>query len=182
MSTFNELEILYEVCSRLEKAGIDYMLTGSLAMNYYAQPRMTRDLDLVVALSSAEQKKVPGLFEPDFYVDETSVARAIADTSMFNLLHMDSVVKVDMIVRKNTPYRRKEFERRQRVVLDGFEAWIVSKEDLILSKLVWSKPSRSELQLRDVQNLLQSGADVDYLREWASELSVAELLEQYLEH
>jgi len=73
---------------------------------------------------------------------------------MFNLLHLESVVKVDMIVRKDSEYRRTEFERRRRIELDAFSLWIVSKEDLILSKLAWAKPSGSELQLRDVRNLL----------------------------
>ena len=76
------------VCSRLEAADIGYMLTGSLAMNYYAQPRMTRDIDLVVALGDSDSQRLPELFAPDFYVDAESVSRAVHDTSMFtHLLH-----------------------------------------------------------------------------------------------
>lgn len=157
------------------------MLTGSLAMNYYTQPRMTRDIDLVVALAAGDGQKLIGLFSADFYIDADSVSRALDDASMFNLVHLDSVVKVDMIVRKDSPYRQTEFERRQRIDLGDFSLWIVSKEDLILSKLVWAKPSKSELQLRDVRNLIASGADVEYLRQWASTLSVQSQLEEYLE-
>ena len=98
----------------------------------------------------------------------------------FNVLHLEHVVKLDFIVRKATPYRAHEFARRQRVSLPGFDAWIVSKEDLILSKLAWAAPARSELQLRDVRALLATGADVDYLRRWAPEISVAQLLEERL--
>lgn len=181
MTTLNELEVLREVCSRLETAGIDYMLTGSLAMNYYAQPRMTRDIDMVVALAASDKKRFPEIFTPDFHVDAGSVADAVDHASMFNLLHLESVVKVDMIVRKNSAYRRAEFERRQRVALEDFAFWIVSKEDLILSKLAWAKPSKSEFQLRDVRNLLATGADTDYMRRWAHELSVKSLLEECLE-
>ena len=177
----NELEVLHMVCSRLEAADIAYMLTGSLAMNYYAQPRMTRDIDLVVALGGADTQRLPELFAPDFYVDAESVSRAVYETSMFNLLHLESVVKVDMIVRKDSPYRRGEFERRRRIELEGFSAWIVSLEDLILSKLIWAKPSRSELQLRDVKNLLAAGPERAYLRQWANALCVESLLEECLE-
>jgi hypothetical protein len=70
------------------------------------------------------------------------------------------------------------FGRRVRIQLPGFDAWIVSKEDLILSKLVWAKPSMSELQLRDVRALLASSPDTAYLRRWAADLSVADLLEK----
>jgi hypothetical protein len=62
-----------------------------------------------------------------------------------------------------------------------FEAWIVSREDLILSKLVWAKDSSSEIQLRDVQALLAGGADRTYLERWATELSVKELLHRTLD-
>ncbi len=157
------------------------MLTGSLAMNYYAQPRMTRDIDLVVALAIDDREKLLEMFSADFYIDADSVAQALQDVSMFNIVHLDSVVKVDMIVRKDAPYRQAEFKRRRRIDLDDFSLWIVSKEDLILSKLVWAKPSRSELQLRDVRNLIASGADVEYLQQWSGTLSVQSQLEQCLE-
>ncbi|MGH8622375.1 MAG: hypothetical protein ACRET3_09570 [Burkholderiales bacterium] len=84
-------------------------------------------------------------------------------------------------MRKDTPYRRHEFGLRKRVRLPGFEAWIVSREDLILSKLAWAKDSGSEMQMRDVQALLAGGADRTYLERWANELSVADLLRRSLD-
>jgi len=84
-------------------------------------------------------------------------------------------------VRKETPYRRHEFSRRQRVRLPGFEVWIVGREDLILSKLAWAKNSPSEMQMRDVQALLAGGADRTYLEHWTTELSVTELLRKTLD-
>ncbi len=171
-----ELEVLKDVAQRLERETIDYMLTGSVAMNYYAEPRMTRDIDLVIALGPGDARRVRLLFEPDYYVPDDDLDRALKTAGMFNLVHMESVVKVDIIVRKDEPYRRGEFARRMPVELPGFRVWIVSKEDLILSKLCWAKDSRSELQLRDVRNLLASGAEESYLRQWAGQLGVADLL------
>ena len=175
-----ELEVLQDAIARLESAGIAYMLTGSVALSYYAEPRMTRDVDLVVALAGLDPKSIVALFAPDYYIAEADVGRAIAARSMFNVLHLGKVVKLDFIVRKDTPYRRREFERRKAVQMPGFEAWIVSREDLILSKLAWAKESGSELQLRDVGALLAAGADEAYLRACAGELSVAALLETCL--
>jgi len=176
-----ELEVLQDATTRLEHAGIPYMLTGSFALSYYAQPRMTRDIDLVVELSGREAKSVADLFAPDYYASEADIAGAIAGSGMFNVLHLVKLVKLDFIVRKDTPYRRHEFGRRQRVRLPGFEAWIVSREDLILSKLAWAKNSGSEMQLRDVQALLAGGGDRTYLERWAEELSVTELLRKSLD-
>lgn len=176
-----ELEVLQDVATRLERAGIPYMLTGSIALSYYAQPRMTRDIDLVVELAGRETKSVAALFAPDYYVSDADVGRAILGAGMFNVLHLDKLVKLDFIVRKDTPYRRHEFGRRQRVRLPGFEAWIVSREDLILSKLAWAKDSGSEMQLRDVRSLLAGDADRQYLERWAVELEVADLLRRSLD-
>lgn len=176
----SELDVLRDVCARLEKAGIDYMLTGSMAMNYYAQPRMTRDIDMVVALDERDAGRIAAAFRSDYYVPEEAVQRAVHEMGMFNLLHLDSVVKVDMIVRKEAPYRQAEFARRTRVNLPGFPAWLAAREDLILSKLAWALDSGSELQLRDVRNLLAETADMAYLRQWAPALGVSKLLEDCL--
>ena len=176
-----ELEVLQDALGRLEREGIAYMLTGSLALSYYAEPRMTRDIDLVVECAGRDPKRLVALFEPNYYVSETDVARALADRSMFNVLHLDKLVKLDLIVRKEARFRVHEFGRRVRVRLAGFDAWIATREDLILSKLVWAEPSGSELQLRDVHALLAGGADLGYLRRWAAGLGVAGMLEKCLD-
>jgi hypothetical protein len=173
----SELEILKDVCGRLDKARIDYMLTGSMAMNYYAQPRMTRDIDIVVELEVSDAAKLISSFEPDYFVPVEALHSALRERGMFNLLHLDSVVKVDLIVRKQVPFRQTEFARRVQVELPGFAAWLVSREDLILSKLAWAKDTESELQMRDVRNLLSGEVDSAYLRQWAPALNVSELLE-----
>lgn len=173
-----ELEVLQDAVTRLERAGIPYMLTGSIALSYYAQPRMTRDIDLVAELAGRDTKSIVALFAPGYYVPDADVDRAIAGEGMFNVLHLGKLVKLDLIVRKDMPYRRHEFGRRQRVRLPGFEAWIVTREDLILSKLVWAKDSGSELQMRDVHALLAGDADRKYLERWAAELEIMDWLQR----
>lgn len=171
----NELDIVRDVSRRLEQGGLAYMLTGSMAMNYYAQPRMTRDIDLVVALTPRDTDNVVRLFTPDYYVSREAVSSSIAHESLFNLIHQESVIKVDCIIRKGTPYRRAEFERRQRIRIEDFSTWIASKEDLIISKLWWAKDSHSELQLRDVRNLVGTGSDTAYIERWTQELGLHSL-------
>ena len=106
----NELDIVRDVSEKLEEAGLAYMLTGSMAMNYYAQPRMTRDIDVVVALVQQDADTVVRVFSPEYYVAREAVSGSIAQQSMFNLIHQESVIKVDCIVRKNW---QREIERHR---------------------------------------------------------------------
>jgi len=176
----NEIDIVRDISRKFEQAGIAYMLTGSMAMNYYAQPRMTRDIDVVIELTPDKIDKLSALFHPEYYVSEPSIRESLAHESIFNLIHQQSVIKIDCIVRKNTDYRRIEFGRRRQVSILDFTTYIASKEDVIISKLFWAKDSRSELQLRDVRNLLATGYDADYLRRWTGELGLDSLLEECL--
>src|SRR5205814_1078459 len=99
---------------------------------------------------------------------------------MFNIIHHDSIVKVDFIVRKDLPYREEEFARRHAVDIGGATVWMVAPEDLLLSKLDWAKENHSEIQLRDVQNLITAvvGLDWNYIEQWAEELAVSDLLSE----
>src|SRR6059036_3778870 len=103
-----ELEVLAIGTGRLESAQLPYMVTGSFAANYYAVPRMTRDIDVVVGLSAADEDRLCALFERDL------VHTAVAEKGVFNLIHVERAVKVDFIVRKDSEYRRTELARRRR--------------------------------------------------------------------
>ncbi len=179
----DERDILKSVALRLQAAGIAYMVTGSMAMNFYATPRMTRDIDVVVELREADMARVVGLFEGEYYIDRDMVEQAIRNKSMFNMIHNDLVVKVDCVVRKESEYRRKEFARRRTVNLDGESIAVVAPEDLILSKLEWAKDSRSPTQLDDVRNVLRSVKTLDhvYLNRWADHLGLAALYQEVQE-
>lgn len=171
----NELDILHVVVSRLEAAGIAYMVTGSIAATIFGPPRMTRDVDLVIELEPIQGADIiQALFAADFLSDADSIRNAIRDRGMFNLIHREEVIKVDFIVRKNTPYREMEFQRRQKTLLGGEPVWVATPEDLILSKLLWAKPSHSEVQMRDVRGLVGSGRRLDrpYIDRWAAELGI----------
>jgi len=173
-----ELEVLKIVSERLEAAQLPFMLTGSFAMAYYGKPRMTRDLDIVVSLNEDDVPAIIAALSAEFYIDAESVRTAVVSQRMFNLMHLATSIKVDLIVRKGSEYRQVEFARRQQVELNGVRTWIVSREDLILSKLVWAKDSGSELQRRDVKTLLHESMDRAYLERWAARLGVAESLRE----
>ena len=179
-----QLDVLKTLATRLREAGIPYMVSGSVAMNFYAVPRMTRDIDIVVELGPADWRRIPALLSSAFYVDEEDVRESIRDRAMFNAIHQASMVKVDFILRKDAPYRLEEFRRRREIDVESTPVSIVAPEDLILSKLDWAKESLSEMQLRDVRNILASVKDLDwgYLSRWARSLGVDALLAEARAH
>ena len=149
-----ELDVLRIISERLRAADVPFMLTGSFALGYYGKPRMTRDLDFVVALMERHVDALVRAFSADFYIDEDAARSAIKSQRMFNLMHLDSAIKVDLIVRKNSEYRHAEFERRKSVEFAGISTWITSREDLILSKLVWDTSPEMEKMVAERYKLM----------------------------
>jgi hypothetical protein len=174
----DELSILEDITKRLDALRLPFMLTGSVAMNHYAVPRMTRDIDLVILIPPGRIRSFVEALEADYMIVEEAVVSAVQHHSMFNVIHMESVVKVDFVCLKDEEFRREEFSRKKRVKIDGFETWIASREDLILSKLVWAKDSGSQTQYADIANLLNDECDDGYLTKWADRLGVSEKLEE----
>lgn len=141
---------------------------------------MTRDIDIVVDLQSKDIEKFYNLFSADFFVDKKMIQDAVANQSIFNIIHQNTVVKADFIIKKNLEYRHEEFQRKRKISVEGKEITIVSPEDLIISKLFWAKDSHSDFQLRDIRNLLKSvkGLDIEYIEKWAEGLGVEELYKE----
>lgn len=121
-----ELEVLKQVTQRLEGAGISYMVTGSTAANFYSVPRMTRDIDIVVELLERDVERFISLFEKDYYLEPETVREAVKTRGMFNLIHEEYIIKIDFVVRQDTPYRRCEFSRRKKVSVDDQNFYLVA--------------------------------------------------------
>ena len=177
-----EIDVLKTVIGRLDEAKIPYMITGSIAGNFYSIPRMTRDIDMIAEINLSDTKKIYELFKDDFYIDEEQVTAAVKEQEMFNIIHNEAIVKVDFIVRKNSEYRRLEFSRRKYFDFEGMKIAIVSPEDLIISKLFWAKESHSEMQINDVKNLIASveNLNYNYIKKWVKELDIENIFNEAL--
>ena len=169
-------QFLGAVVGILDGSGVPYMLTGSLASAYYAVPRATQDLDVVIA---ADERGVAGIVQGllarDWYVDPETAQEARRERGQFNAIDPATGWKVDFIVRKDRPYSRVEFQRRQRVALMGVDVAIATLEDVLIAKLEWSRLGDSELQRRDVVQLLErtwERLDQPYLEKWIDELEL----------
>lgn len=170
--TFGEL--LASIIGCLERARIPYMVTGSLASSYHGEPRATRDVDLVVDPEpEALAKLVDDLQSAGFYVDRDVALDALARRSQFNAIGPDAS-KVDFIIRRDRPFSREEFERRQPADLLGTAGYVTTAEDLVLAKLEWAAASGSDRQLADVAGILAIAGPLDtaYVDRWAGVLGV----------
>lgn len=168
---------LREVVEILKGAGVPHMLTGSLASAYYATPRATQDVDLVIdaAEGSALDRVVVGLASAGYYVDRDAAQEALRSHGQFNAIDPVGGWKVDLIIKKDRSFSRAEFDRRASASLLGVEVSVASLEDVVLAKLEWSKLGDSELQRRDVTQLLErAGArlDLSYVERWVRDLGL----------
>ena len=167
------IELLKTITEALEVNNISYMISGSIALNTYAVPRMTRDIDIVIDLLKSDIPRFCKIFENNYYIDTITVEEEVKRKGMFNVIDFKSGYKIDFIVRKNSEYRHLEFSRRVRSSVFGFDAWIVSIEDLIISKLIWIQELQSDRQINDIINLLESEkVDLDYVKYWCKKLSI----------
>ena len=152
---------------------IPYMLSGSVAMSIYSVPRFTRDFDFVVHLQLKDVSGLTTYFKDGYYCDEDAVKDAVTRRSMFNIIDFESGYKADFIILKDEPYRQTEFERRKLVNFQGMKVCLVSVEDLILSKLIWTQQIESDIQKEDIKALLVlEGLDWAYIRNWAASLKL----------
>lgn len=170
--------VLRTVVDLLNTAGIDHMLSGSVATAYYAEPRATQDIDVVVEVEREQiDSLVAGLRKAGFYVDEEAAHGALRSAGQFNAIDPGSGWKADLIMRKPRPFSIEEFRRRQPARLLGIDTWVATHEDLILAKLEWSSMGDSELQRRDVRALVRAAGeslDREYVERWAEDLGVAD--------
>ena len=169
------------VKERLNKAGIEYMLTGGIAVSFWGSPRTTHDVDIVIEAKKEDKNKIVNLFKKDFYISPEAVEDAIENRFTFNIIHLKNGLKVDFWLVKKDSFGQTEFKRKLKKKIFGEEIFIISPEDLILSKLMAYKETSSHLRLEDAKSILMtSKVDLEYIREWAKQQSTTEILEKIL--
>ena len=179
-----ERELLVDCLRRLNQLQIQYMLTGSMASNFWGIPRTTHDIDLVVTFEEERVAAIAAAFDGDFALEEASVRGGAHPPYMFNAIDRRSALKVDFWTLRPDPFEMEMFARRLRVILFGEPAWIATAEDTILHKLFWNGISPSDRQLGDAAGIVAvqgAGLDRDHLQRWAHELGVEPVLRDLLQ-
>ncbi len=175
-----ELEVLQVVTDRLNRTNIPYMVSGSMAGNYYTVPRMTRDIDIVIELTETDISKFVSLFQGDFYINKEMIKKQVRQQGIFNLIQNQYVIKIDFIIKKSSAYQETAFSRKKEVLIKSSPMWFISPEDLVISKLRWAKDSLSEMQLKDVRNLMETvdNLDLKYIDNWISQLGLEQIYKE----
>ena len=160
-----------------------------MASSIYGAARSTLDVDLVADLESHHVGSLVSALESAYHVDAEMIDDAIVRKSSFNLIHLLTMLKVDVFITPDTPYARQAFERTRTDTLDdesSREFAVASPEDVILNKLDWYRKGEeiSDRQWMDVVGVLRvMGRDLDmaYLQRWAAELDLADLLRRAID-
>ena len=138
-----EEEAVSRLVRRLEALGIPYMIAGSFASSHHGLPRATNDADIVVDPSPETlDALLAALAAEGYYADARTAREALRARRLFNVIDPETAFKVDLIIRKERPFSREEFARRERRDLGGLAASIATPEDTILSKLEWARQGR----------------------------------------
>jgi len=175
-------ELLKKIVEELERLKIPYIVTGVVAAIAYGEPRLTNDIDIV---ASIEERHIPDLLkafpQDEFFVTEEMVRDAILHLGQFNIIHPESGIKVDVMLKQNTPFDNSRFNRIRRIYpSETYQANFASPEDVIIKKLEYYKEGGSEKYLRDITGILKISGDslnFDYINEWSNRLSFTEIWE-----
>jgi hypothetical protein len=181
METNEIFDTLNDVVDRLNDLGVEYMVTGSVAMSSYVPARATMDIDVIIEIGQSDIQRFAQRFDGDYYVSLESIRDARARNSMFNVMSFATGMKVDFIMRKPNEFEAAKFNRRRRSKIGEIAFWVISKEDLILSKLWWAKDSHSERQFEDVRRLIESGTDAAIIDEEIKTQGLSEVWKAYSE-
>ena len=170
------VEVLRQIAPRLEACDIPYMVTGSIAASYYGLARATYDLDIVISATPEKLKSlIQMLPKEDYYAVLLDALDAHRHLSMFNVLDTTRGWKIDFIFQKSAAFHQEAFRRRGQVMFEGVPTCVISGEDLIISKLEWSKMGESERQVKDAAIVLekrQQKLDHAYIEKWVAELGL----------
>jgi hypothetical protein len=180
----SQQELLTGVAAALDRHGIPYMFTGSVASSLYGEPRLTHDIDVIVRLTAEDAPRLADSFPPPrYYLDSAdAIAEVVHEASMFNLVDTESGDKVDFWILTSSPFDEERFRRRVKVALFGVSVWLQSPEDVILSKLHWSAlAGGSEKQFQDALRVFEvqrANLDLPYCLKWAGQLGVTPIWER----
>ena len=167
------IDFLVRLIVFFERYEIPYMLSGSVAMSIYTIPRHTKDFDFIVHLQQADATGLSNYFKDGYYCNEESIAEAIRNKGMFNIIDYASGYKADFIVLKNELYRQEEFRRRKQVDFMEMKIWLVTAEDLLISKIIWIQDLQSGIQAQDIIAISKlKDLNWPYINQWVSFLNL----------
>ena len=185
MKTPDILLALQPVITAFVKLSIPYYISGSIASSIYGIARATMDVDIVADISTTHKSSLKKLLGDEYYIDEEMIADAIKRMSSFNLIHLKTMIKIDIFIHRSESYSKEAMHRKQKDTLEesenALEFYFSSPEDIIINKLQWYEMGGrvSERQWLDVIGVIKvqsTNLDKAYLRRWGAKLQLMKLL------
>lgn len=182
------LDALIPLVDAFDALGIAYYIGGSVASIAHGVPRTTLDVDVIADIRPSQVRQLVSCLQGSYYVQAVDIQEAIAQRSSFNLVHLASMIKVDVFLAPDRPFDRSKAQRAQTrpiTTSDPRPFRLTSPEDIVLQKLEWYAMGGqvSERQWNDAQGVLkvQGGVlDLVYIRRWAASLGISDLLARAL--
>ncbi|NJK87634.1 MAG: hypothetical protein HC906_18330 [Bacteroidales bacterium] len=165
---------LREVVSLLDNGKLPYLISGSLAYNFYAVPRATRDIDVIIEMGEKDIDFFIFNLKNKYYFNKSAIEDAVHRKNMFNIIHFESGYKLDIILLSDDLFEKNKFSRKVKIQYENdLFLWIITAEDLIISKLRWIQQLESNLHKNDIkQLLLYPGLNMDYIYKWCKTLNL----------
>ncbi|HUO10513.1 MAG TPA: hypothetical protein VM008_19570 [Phycisphaerae bacterium] len=180
----NPNEIVAKVIAALHRSKIPFMIVGSFSSNVYGVERTTQDADFVMQLEPHSISKLIQELGPDFKLDPQLGFETVTMTSRYVASHIDPLFKIEFFLISDDAHDLERFSRRRMGQLHGNQLPLPSPEDVIVTKLRWSKGGKRTKDIEDVKNVLavQTPANLDlpYIRHWTTQHGTRELFEKLL--
>lgn len=167
--------IFIKVINRLSQIKIPYMIVGAIAAIAYGKPRTTHDVDLVIEVYEKDIPELLSVFGKEFYISEEGIKDAILHKTMFNIIHLESGIKIDFWLLHGDKYDLERFKRKRKINVFKQQVHMTSPEDIIIKKLLWYKDSDIDKHLEDALGVLEiqyNNLDFQYIDKWAKELGI----------
>jgi hypothetical protein len=129
--------VMLRVAAELERLGVEYLVGGSLASSVHGLPRTTQDVDMVASIAGRHVRDLVSALEQEFYIDAEMISDAIRRRASFNIIHLATMLKVDIFVLGGDALGQEEMKRGVLVPLRDTKIWFASPEDIVLQKLDW---------------------------------------------
>lgn len=174
-------KIFLKVVEILNNLNISYLVTGAISVSYYGEPRSTNDIDIVSGMGLENVEKFVSAFDKHFFIDERSISSAIQNRTFFQIIHKESLFKIDCWILKDDHFSREMFERRKKVKIFDKDVYLPSPEDLIITKLEWFKKSNVDKHYLDALGILKvqdKKIDIEYIEKWCIKKNIINIWEK----
>jgi hypothetical protein len=179
----NAVEIVHRMVEVMDRHGVAYMAVGSFSSNVYGMVRSTKDADFVLELGDVVPSRLVAGMGSDFILDPQMSFETVTNTTRYRIFHKESVFMIELFLLSDDAHDQERFRRRRMGDVGGKKVYVPTAEDVVITKLRWSRQGMRSKDIDDVRGVLkvQKGAlDLEYIRKWADVHGTRELLESTL--